>query len=268
MDIWDRLQNIWDNHEMQRHIQKLGSNLIPNEDEAIVEIKRRKKAINVVIHSIRYDERPGHTYKGIETIIEMIIENWVRMDDKGEVMTKTGVIEESDRTRDYFKGLLYLEETIANKENKWRIMRFQKSMRYMTRVSYPKYKDGWKNSKLTEEIIEEFIVSKQFEMRFSDVGSSEFNLVSSEASENNSENDDEGISSIGIAEIKERLERRGASVEELKIERVIRLGYDLGQILTIEFWVKYNELENLSDDKLKEELNEWVGQKPKKTLKQ
>lgn len=74
------------------------SNLIPNEDEAIVEIKRRKKAINVVIHSIRYDERPGHTYKGIETIIEMIIENWVRMDDKGEVMVGIDEIKEEIQT--------------------------------------------------------------------------------------------------------------------------------------------------------------------------
>ncbi|POG71464.1 hypothetical protein GLOIN_2v1478394 [Rhizophagus irregularis DAOM 181602=DAOM 197198] len=350
MDIWDSLQNIRDNHDMQKHIQKLSryqrdlscrkcygylkdnkkelkeflefwrilkelipqmgtynwntiinfSDLIPNEDEAIVEVKKRRKAISVIIYSIRYDERPEYTYKGIETIIEIIMENWVRIDDKGEVMvgindikeeiqtnkevveyghrigekeierrfnefwewykTKTGVIEESDRTKDYFKGLLYLEEMIANEENKWRVIRFQKSMRYTTRVSYPKYKDGWKNNKLTEEIIEEFISSKQFEIGLSDVGSSEFNLVSSEMSEYSSE-DDKETSGIGIAEIKERLERKGILIEKLKIERAIRLGYELNQILVVEFWIKYNELENLSDEKLKSELNEWVRMK-------
>ncbi|CAB4424157.1 unnamed protein product [Rhizophagus irregularis] len=113
MDIWDNLQNIWDNHEMQKHIQKLSryqrdlscrkyygyskdskepkeflefwkilkelipqvgtfnwntiinfSDLIPNEDKVIVEVKKRRKAISVIIYSIRYDEKPRYTYKG------------------------------------------------------------------------------------------------------------------------------------------------------------------------------------------------------------
>ncbi|GBC30568.2 hypothetical protein GLOIN_2v1825001 [Rhizophagus irregularis DAOM 181602=DAOM 197198] len=348
MDIWDKLQAIWDNHEMQKHIEKLSeyqrdpscrkcyrnledrkelkeflefwkilkelipqvgtfiwntiinfSNLIPNEDEATVKVKKRRKVINVIIYSIRYDEKPEYTYKGIETIIEIIMENWLRVDDEGKIMVsvnkikeeiqtneeiiefghrigekeierrfneywlwykmKTGVVEESDRTRDYFKGLLYLEETIANKENKWKVTRFQRSMRYTTKVAYLKYKDGWKNNQLTEEIIKEFITSKQFEARISDAGSSELNLVDSEISEDSS--DDKETSGLSIADIKEKLNRKGVLIEELKIERVIRLGYGPNQILVVEFWVKYNELENLSDEKLKSELDEWVRMK-------
>ncbi|PKC54188.1 hypothetical protein RhiirA1_477800 [Rhizophagus irregularis] len=340
MDIWDKLQAIWDNHEMQKHIEKLSeyqrdpscrkcyrnledrkelkeflefwkilkelipqvgtftwntiinfSNLIPNEDEATVKVKKRRKAINVIIYSIRYDEKPEYTYKGIETIIEIIMENWLRVDDEGKIMEiqtneeiikfghrigekeierrfneywlwykmKTGVVEESDRTRDYFKGLLYLEETIANKENKWKVTRFQRSMRYTTKVAYLKYKDGWKNNQLTEEIIKEFITSKQFEARISDAGSSELNLVDSKISEDSS--DDKETSGLSIADIKEKLNRKEVLIEELKIERVIRLGYGPNQILVVEFWVKYNELENLSDEKLKSELDEWVKMK-------
>ncbi|CAG8758421.1 11190_t:CDS:1, partial [Rhizophagus irregularis] len=227
------------------------------------------------------------------------MENWLRVDDEGKIMVsvnkikeeiqtneeiiefghrigekeierrfneywlwykmKTGVVEESDRTRDYFKGLLYLEETIANKENKWKVTRFQRSMRYTTKVAYLKYKDGWKNNQLTEEIIKEFITSKQFEARISDAGSSELNLVDSEISEDSS--DDKETSGLSIADIKEKLNRKGVLIEELKIERVIRLGYGPNQILVVEFWVKYNELENLSDEKLKSELDEWVRMK-------
>lgn len=134
-------------------------------------------------------------------------------------------------------------------------------MRYITRVIGPKYKDGWKNNQLTEKIIEEFIMSKQFEMRLSDARSSEFNLGSSEISKNSSEDDDKETSGMSIAKIKEKLERKEVPVEELKIERAIRLEYTLKQILVIEFWVKYNELENRSDEKLKNELDEWVRMK-------
>ncbi|RGB21850.1 hypothetical protein C1646_777129, partial [Rhizophagus diaphanus] len=41
------------------------------------------------------------------------------------------------------------------------------------------------------------------------------------------------------------------------IERAIRLGYNK-EVLVVEFWKKYNELENRSDEKLKEELDEWI----------
>ncbi|PKY32913.1 hypothetical protein RhiirB3_451444 [Rhizophagus irregularis] len=143
MDIWDKLQAIWDNHEMQKHIEKLSeyqrdpscrkcyrnledrkelkeflefwkilkelipqvgtftwntiinfSNLIPNEDEATVKVKKRRKAINVIIYSIRYDEKPEYTYKGIETIIEIIMENWLRVDDEGKIMVSVDKIKE------------------------------------------------------------------------------------------------------------------------------------------------------------------------------
>ncbi|CAG8710189.1 15669_t:CDS:2, partial [Rhizophagus irregularis] len=311
MDIWDSLQNIRDNHDMQKHIQKLSryqrdlscrkcygylkdnkkelkeflefwrilkelipqmgtynwntiinfSDLIPNEDEAIVEVKKRRKAISVIIYSIRYDERPEYTYKGIETIIEIIMENWVRIDDKGEVMVGINDIKEEIQTN---KEVVEYGHRIGEKEIERRFNEFWEWYKTKTgvieEVSYPKYKDGWKNNKLTEEIIEEFISSKQFEIGLSDVGSSEFNLVSSEMSEYSSE-DDKETSGIGIAEIKERLERKGILIEKLKIERAIRLGYELNQILVVEFWIKYNELENLSDEKLKSELNEWVRMK-------
>ncbi|CAB4405324.1 unnamed protein product [Rhizophagus irregularis] len=79
------------------------------------------------------------------------------------------------------------------------------------------------------------IISEIWPIRLSDAGSSEFNLGSSEISEDGSENDNKETSSISIVEIKEKLEKKGIPVEELKIERAIRLGYTLKQILVIEF---------------------------------
>ncbi|CAB4424158.1 unnamed protein product [Rhizophagus irregularis] len=167
------------------------------------------------------------------------------MTDKGEIMVGIDEIKEEIQTNEEIVEFghrigkkeiesrfnEFWDETIANKENKWKVVRFQKSMRYTTKVTYPKYKDGWKNNQLTEEIIEEFITSKQFEIRLSDARSSEFNIGSSEVSENDSENDDKEKSSMSIAEIKEKLEKKGIPIEELKIERAIRLGYTLKQIL-------------------------------------
>ncbi|RGB23856.1 hypothetical protein C1646_773911 [Rhizophagus diaphanus] len=120
MDIYDDLVKIWDKHYKQKHENKslkyekdwscprcYSGKIVTNfegyleegyDDEA-TEVKRMK-AIDVMIRSIRYSERPTKTYKGISTVIEMIMEKCVRKSDEGIIVGNEEVLKqelENDR---------------------------------------------------------------------------------------------------------------------------------------------------------------------------
>ncbi|CAB4427454.1 unnamed protein product [Rhizophagus irregularis] len=246
---------------------------------------QRMKAIDVMIKSIRYSKRPGKTYKGISTMIEIIIEKCVRRIDENIIVGDEKVLRqelendkeikrfghrigEKEIERRFkrfmewfenevnvkspkylairnFKELLYLEETIVNDNERWKVEKFQKNFNYGTEKDYVM---PWKNSRLTDEIIKEFIKEKSFAILIRELDSDKFEIISSDESEIGSDDEKSKVKKTSIKEIVELLSRWGIWITEGDVSRIMRMGF-MDHMITVKFWEEYQKIQENSDEK-------------------
>lgn len=248
------------------------------------------KAIDVMIRSIRYSKKPAKTYKGISTMIEMIIEKCVRKSGEDIIVGNEEVLKqelENDKeikrfghrigekeierrfqkfmewfenevnvkspkylAVKYFKELLYLEETIANDAERWRVEKFQKNFNYGTENEY---RMPWKNNRLTDEIIKEFVREKSFAILIRKLNNDKFEIISSDESEIGSDDEKSRVKKTSIRGIVETLSNWGIWASEENVSRVIKMGF-IDCISEIKFWEKYQKIQENSNEYVKGEL--------------
>src|ERR1700742_3005713 len=153
-----------------------------------------------------------------------------------------------NNTVKYFKELLYLEETIANEENKWRISRFQREFKYNITETNRKgmYKNPWNNEELTQDIIRKFIENRQFALIVRELEDDKFEILSSDRSEIEGEENYETEKST-VKLIKQKLNQWGIWADEVDIVRLIRLGFQK-HLAEIELWEKYQKIQDNTDE--------------------
>ncbi|RGB27510.1 hypothetical protein C1646_769019 [Rhizophagus diaphanus] len=236
MDIYDDLVETWDKHYKKKHKNKslkyekdwscpkcYSGKIVSNfegylekgyNDEAI-EVKRMKaislmKAIDVMIISIRYSRRPTKTYKRISIVIEIIIEKCVR---------KSAI--------KYFKELLYLEETIANDTERWRMEKFQRNFNY----------------------------EKLFAILISEMDNDKFEIISLDESEMGSDDEKSKVKKTSIKRKVKILNNWGIWALEENVSRVIKMEFT-DYISEIKFWEEYQKIQENSNEYMKEKLEE------------
>ncbi|PKY63512.1 hypothetical protein RhiirA4_433211 [Rhizophagus irregularis] len=78
----------------------------------------------------------------------------------------------TQNTMKYFKKILHMEESIADKENRDTVENFQKNIKYQW--WHEKYQEPWRNNDLTDKIIEKIVKENGFVRNHSDVEELEF----------------------------------------------------------------------------------------------
>jgi len=122
----------------------------------------------------------------------------------------------------YFKELLYLEESIANDEERWRVEKFQKNFNYGTEKEY---RMPWKNKKLTDEMIKEFVKEKSFAILIRELDDDKFEIISSDESEIGSDVERDRVKKTTVKGIAKTLNKWNIWTTEGDIVRVMKLGF-------------------------------------------
>ncbi|RIA97509.1 hypothetical protein C1645_813908 [Glomus cerebriforme] len=174
-------------------------NTIEKQEELEGVMEKGEKLLDVIVVSMRYRNKPDYKKIGIVSVIKIICEHYMFDENDNLIikeketeenllenreLLKYGYIIEDDEvdrrfvkleewlrekgiaimdihgTMNHFKEMLHMVKSIANKESRDTVRKFQKSLTYRWWDS--RYQQPWKNDDLTNEIIRKIVEEKSF----------------------------------------------------------------------------------------------------------
>ncbi|PKY59540.1 hypothetical protein RhiirA4_482354 [Rhizophagus irregularis] len=214
--------------------------------------KRRKegeKLLDIVVRSIRYENKPDYLKMGVTSVIKRIVnakfEEWLDEMESATIKSK------GYGTMRHFKEILHLEENITEEENRGKVKKFQKSITYQwwDRNKYPR---PWIDDDLTDKIIEKIVGTKGFVEEYSDVGELESSDNIGELSSNEGDEHMERI-------YRNHWLENGYEIDIEEIRRIINFGVEYEIMKTKDFMGNYMIIKELDDEGVIEELRKWYS---------
>ncbi|GBC21803.2 hypothetical protein GLOIN_2v1765994 [Rhizophagus irregularis DAOM 181602=DAOM 197198] len=296
--FWDALFKFEDTILMYNNVtHKELLNLLSMDNREREDTIHKGKCRNIVdriIESIRYRQQPKMKEKGLRIIIVVIVRDCIegnlenevfdRLIGCPEIMEHGYILEDWDVENRFqkfwewygsilefgvevihatpemiviFRKLLYMEETIT--ENIGKVIDLTNTIVYRNSLGKeePKQQE-WE--RLIQKVLQRFIDTKQFTRELEDPESDSpesYELEDSDGSihyEVKIEDDVEWT----VESLKRKIEEMGGRFTDKDIQRMWDLRIRIELILTEDFLGTFFELMRLSDEKLKDEINEWL----------